>query len=115
MEYHQKYIFGSLLLLFRPIKPIKLKLKWCGLQKVQRFIQEEAVKKGIHCVLEGSCFIHPCHTTFKKGQEKLVVQVCCDIMSFLQEMHSYFKLFLAMREDMVAILIISKEITGFFL
>ena len=38
--------------------------------KVQRELEGEARKLGNPALIEGPCYIHPCHTALKKGQDK---------------------------------------------
>ena len=60
---------------------------------------DEVKKHGNPHVIQSPCTLHPCHTGFKKGVEKL--KPALDVDLFLVDCHSWFKLSTARREDFI--------------
>ena len=63
----------------------------------QTLFENKAKELGNLHVFQSPCTLHPCHTGFKKGIEKLKPNLNVDL--FLVDIHSWFKLSTARRED----------------
>lgn len=78
------------------------------MQLLAKHIKEN---NGISLVEAGECYLHPVHTSFKKGLDNLDV----DVWSLAVDLHAYFKLSTARREDLLDIGSIFEDETDLFL
>ena len=51
------------------------------MRKVHDLLEAAVVEKGNPAVISAPCYIHPCHTAFKKGLEDLSNSLGYDILS----------------------------------
>ena len=59
----------------------------------------------------GKCVLHPMHTSFRKALDELNI----DVWSFAVELHGYFKMSTACREDLLEISSLFEDETDLFL
>ena len=65
------------------------------MEAMARKLKEEAKSVGNPFVVDMPCYLHPTHTSFQKMVESLE----SEIVAFLVNVHGFFKLSTARRED----------------